>query len=209
LVFDPDCEGVPIKGRTQKDKRFIADKIDEIWATASHCHFNRDFRFNSQSTSMQFTPRKAMGGRAWLSISLETAAKEKALVLWGNSTLGMLMYWWRANKQQSGRGSIAVGALKALPVLNVNELSAKQLAKAVEIFDRMQTRRLLPLNEIDRDENRHEIDRLLAVDVLGLAPWIIEPDGPLDLLRRKLAIEPSVHGAKKSQTELLDDDEEE
>ncbi len=149
-----------------------------------------------------------MGGRAWLSISLETTAKEKALVLWGNSTFGMLMYWWRANKQQSGRGSIAVWALKALPVLNVNELSAKQLAKAGEIFDQMQTRRLLPLNEIDHDENRHEIDRLLARDVLGLGPRFIEPDGPLGLLRRKLAIEPSVHGDKKSQTEFLDDDEE-
>lgn len=143
MEFDADCEGIPIKGKTQKDKKFIRDKIDEIWATASHCHFNRDFRFNSQSTSMQFTARRAMGGRAWLSISLETVAKEKALVLWGNSTFGLLMYWWRANKQQSGRGSIAVGALNALPVLNVNELSAKQLAKAVEIFDQMKTQRLL------------------------------------------------------------------
>ena len=55
---------------------------------------------------MQFTPRKSIGGRAWLSISLETAEREKALVLWANTSLGFAAYWWHANKQQSGRGSI-------------------------------------------------------------------------------------------------------
>jgi hypothetical protein len=40
---------------------------------------------------MQFTPRKSIGGRAWLSISLETAEREKALVLWANTSLGLLL----------------------------------------------------------------------------------------------------------------------
>ena len=207
MQFDADCEGAPLQASTAKDRAIIEEKVSAIWSTASHSHFNRDFRFNSQSTSMQFTPRKAIGGRAWLSISLESPAQEKALVLWGNTTFGMFMYWWRANKQQSGRGSIAVRALEAMPILDVTELSAARLARAVKIFDKNCDRQLLPFNEIDRDPVRHELDGLFAKEVLNLDSSITADGGPLETLRRKLALEPSIHGDKKSRAELQDDDD--
>jgi hypothetical protein len=108
MMFEADSEGLPRKGSTPKEQMFVDQKIASVWKTASHCHFNRDFRFNSQSTGMQFTPRRAIGGRAWLSIRLSSVEQEKAVVLWANTTLGALLYWWHANKQQSGRGSIKI-----------------------------------------------------------------------------------------------------
>jgi hypothetical protein len=72
---------------------------------------------------MQCTPEKTIGGRAWLSIKLKNKAQEKALAVWGNTTLGLLLYWWHANKQQSGRGSIGKAALQGLPMLDVTALT--------------------------------------------------------------------------------------
>ena len=103
---------------------------------------------------MQFTSKKTIGGRAWPSIKLANAEQEKALVLWANSSLGLLLHWWHANKQQAGRGSIGVSALESLPVLDVTKLSKEALAKAVAIFDDMKHKELRPVNEIAQDAVR-------------------------------------------------------
>jgi hypothetical protein len=116
MVFDADSEGVPYKVKSADDKATIEEKTDFIWGTASHAHFNRDFRFNSQSTAFQFTKAPTIGGRAWLSIKCKTIAEELGLVLWGNTTLGILLYWWHCNKQQAGRGSVAKLLLSSLSV---------------------------------------------------------------------------------------------
>jgi hypothetical protein len=171
-------------------------KVANVWDTASHCHFNRDFRFNSQSTGMQFTPRKTIGGRAWLSIKLATVEQETALVLWGNTSLGLLLRWWHSNKPQAGRGSISKRALHALPVLDVTALTATQVDEAARIFDTMCNREMLPMHEIDQDPVRKELDEQFSRRVLGLAEPILAPGGPLDILRMKLSREPSVRGTK-------------
>ena len=196
MSFDADSEGLPRRGSTPKEQAIVDLKLQAVWNSASYCHFNRDFRFNSQSTAMQFTPRKTIGGRAWLSISLSSVEQEKALVLWANTSLGLLLHWWHANKQQSGRGSVGKSALQTLPVLDVTALQPKQLAEAVRIFDAMSGQSLLPLNEIDNDPIRRALDEAFARDVLGLPAPVIAPGGPLEVLRMKLSREPSIRGQK-------------
>jgi len=201
MEFEADSEGLIRKWRSPEEDKFAQDKAVRIWSTASHCHFNVDFRFNSQSTGMQFTSRKAMGGRAWPSITLGSTEQEKALVLWANSSLGLLLRWWHGNKQQAGRGSIGVSALALLPVLDVTKLSRQALAKMVAIFDDTKGRELRPVNEIAQDTVRAEIDTRLATEALGFPPELVAPDGPLDLLRQKLALEPSITGSKLTHQE--------
>ncbi len=82
MEFEADCEGILRQGKDAAEDRFVQEKTERIWAISSHCHFNRDFRFNSQSTAMQFTSLKTIGGRAWTSIKLENVSQEQALVLW-------------------------------------------------------------------------------------------------------------------------------
>lgn len=118
------------------------------------------------------------------------------MVLWANTSLGLLVHWWIANKQQSGRGNITPNVLESLPIWNVTAVNAKQLAKAVKVFDEMCTKQLLPIHEIDKDETRRELDKRFAREVLGLSEKIIQPGGPLDVLRMKLAQEPSIRGNK-------------
>jgi len=196
MEFEADSEGFIHRGRSPEEERFVQDKAMRIWNTASHCHSNVDFRFNSQSTGMQFTPVKTIGGRAWPSIKLASIEQEKALVLWSNSSLGFLLRWWHANRQVAGRGSIGVSSLALLPVLDVTSLSKRALSNAVTIFDELKHQELRPINEINQDTVRADIDSRLAMEVLGFPPELASPDGPLGLLRRKLALEPSITGSK-------------
>jgi len=74
-------------------------------------------------------------------------------------------------------------------VLDVTKLSKETLAKTVVIFDEIKHQPLRPINEITQD-------RRLATEVLGFPPELAAPDGPLALLRLKLALEPSIAGSK-------------
>ena len=194
MAFEADCEGIARKGATLDEETLVADRITRVAATASHCHFNRDFQFNSQPTSMQFTPRRTIGGRAWPSIRMTSADFDKALVLWANTSLGLLLHWWQANKQQAGRGSVGVAVLPDFVVLDVTALSAKQLSAAVKLFDSMCDKALRPAHEMDVDKVRKELDERFARDVLGFNAALLVKDGALDLLRMKLAKEPSIRG---------------
>src|SRR5260370_18163029 len=98
---------------------------------------------------MQLTPRKAIGGRAWLSIKMSSLALEKALVLWANTSLGMLLRWWHSNKQQSGRGNIGKIALQSRPTIDVSALKPAQLEKAVKLFYDLNGKPMLPMHQID------------------------------------------------------------
>ncbi len=196
MEFEADSEGIIRQGKDDAEGELVNAKADKIWAVSSNCHFNTDFRFNSQSTAMQFTRKKTIGGRAWPSIKLASEEQEKVLVLWANSSLGLLLHWWYANKQQAGRGSIGILALESLPVLDVTKLSKNALSKAVAIFDDVKNEELRPVNEIAQDSVRAEIDTRLVTEVLGFPPELAAPDGPLALLRQKLALEPSIAGSK-------------
>jgi hypothetical protein len=198
MVFEADNEGIIRQGANEDEEAIVRERVAKVWSTASHCHFNRDFRFNSQSTSMQFTNRLTIGGRAWISIKLENLEHEKALTVWENSSLGMLLYWWHANKQQKGRGSIGKTALQKLKVLDVTALNTKNLNAAVAIFDDLSKQKLLPLNEIDKDPSRMELDERFVKEVLDLPESFASVDGPLGMLRAKLAREPSIKGHKST-----------
>jgi len=196
MCFDGDSEGLPLKGATIEQQESIDEKIASIWATASKCHCNLDFRFNSQSTAMQFTPRRTIGGRAWRAIQASSDQQEKALVVWANTSLGLLLRWWHSNKQQSGRGNLSKSTLQTLPVLDVPTLAPPKFEAAVKIFDEMCHKQLLPIHEIDKDATRKELDERFGREVLGLPESILAPGGALEVLRMKLAQEPSIRGNK-------------
>jgi len=146
---------------------------------------------------MQYTERKTIGGTAWISIQLPTIEQEKALVLWGNTLLALLMFWWHSSKQQPGRGRLAKTTLDTLPVLDVTALSAEKLQQAAQIFDETCQLPLKPVHELDIDENRKTLDHRFYDEVLGLPDSILADGGPLDILRQKLCREPSIRGSKQ------------
>ncbi len=187
MVVDSDSEG-----RVKAGKE---NRAAEIWKTRSHAHHNADFRFNSQPLGVAFTETLTIGGRAWKNLKLSDRAREIGHTLWGNSTLGLLCYWWHSSRQQAGRGSMPITAIRSMPTLDVTKLTEAQLSKAEEIFEDMRSAQFLPANEAYRDNSRKELDHRVLIDMLGLPTRILEP---LDLLRLKWCSEPSVHGGKRT-----------
>jgi len=157
LLFEADCNAVPRVGKDRKEQKQIDDKIASLLTSASHAHFNQNFQFNSQATAMQFTSVRTLGGRAWLSVLLKSEKHEKALVLWANTSLGLLLHWWHANKQQAGRGNIGGLALNRLPVLNIDALTPAQLSKAVAVFNDFCSTRLLAMHQMERIPSAHRL----------------------------------------------------
>lgn len=204
LIVEPDSEGrfrSPAGNLTQDD---IEEKAARVWITASRVHYNRDLRFNSQSLAAARTERKCIGGRAWPSVRIYEPEHEYAFALWSNSTLGLLMHWWVSNKTQSGRGTTTVTSIPKIPTFDVRTLTDEQNIAAKAAFEDLKGLRFLPFNQIDEDPARAELDRRFIMDILNLPEEIVAPNGPIDLLRRKLAHEPQIHGAKKSRIVFRD-----
>ena len=174
----------------------MEDRAEDVWGTASKLHFNRDFQLNSQSLAAAVTELRSIGGRAWPNFRLDHPVHESALVLWSNTTMGLLLFWWAASRQQAGRAILTISRLPSLLVIDAAKLSAKQLRAAERVFSKYATKPLLPANEAFRDKTRIALDADFLVGVLGLDSTILEP---LEILRKKWCAEPSVHGGKSTR----------
>ena len=199
LVVLPDSEGRIKSASMDANPAALQEKAAVVWKTASRAHYNRDLRFNSQSLIVAMTERPCIGGVAWPSVVFKKLEHEYAFALWCNSTLRLLLHWWTSNKTQSGRGRTSVTAIPNIPTLDVRNLDDQQLATAKDVFEKLRQRRFLPFDQIDEDEARAELDHRLLVDVLRLPESICAAGGPVDLIRRKLAREPQIHGGKRSR----------
>ncbi len=187
LLF-PDSEGHIRPG--------MEGKAAEVWGTASRLHFNLDFRLNSQSLAAAVTENRTIGGTAWPNFRAKNLDHESAIVLWSNTTLGLFLFWWNANRQQAGRARLTITQLPSLLVLDARQLSSTQIATSDSLFDEFANLMLLPANEAFCDEARIALDEKFLVQVLGLPHSILEP---LGVLRDKWCAEPSVHGGKSTK----------
>ena len=188
LAVEPDSRGAVRTG--------MQDEAKAAWlATASRLHHNVDFRINSQSLGACLTESPCIGGRAWPNLLPHSDAFDVPLVLWLNSTLGLMLYWWCGVRQQMGRASLKITAVPMMPTLDARTLAKKQLKRFEEIRGEFAGREFLPANEAYRDDARKELDAALF-GVLGLPERLLTS---LDLLRLKWCCEPSVHGGKNTK----------
>ena len=116
-----------------------------------------------------------------------------AFTVWGNSTLGLLAYWWHSTRQQSSKASVTIRAAETLPVLDFRTLSDGQLATAQAIFEEFQHKELKPAYLADADPSRALLDRRVVCDLLGFDEDVYRG---VRLLAAKWCAEPSVHGGK-------------
>ncbi len=180
-----------------------AEKVKNIMRFNSRVHYNMELRFNANSLAVMFTEQDTIGVNKLPNVFFDNKIHEYVWTLWCNSTFGLLCHWYQSGKQQHGRGVLSRATFDAMPTLDVRELSDDALANAERIFNQLKHKKMLPFNQMDEDSVRHELDRLLLSDVLG----ITESERPdvhegLDLLRKMLCQEPSIHGGKKSKVEL-------
>ena len=185
MVCEPDSQ-LRVRSRME-------EKAAVAWATASRAHVNRDFRFNSQPLTAAFTERESMGGVAWPNVRFQNGQSDYAFTLWCNSTLGLLLFWWHSNRQQSGRGRTTIRAVESLPVLDLHALSDEQQRTSEAIFSELRNIELKPAYLADADPNRVLLDRRVVCELLGFDE---ETYAAVRRLTAKWCAEPSVHGGK-------------
>ena len=169
-------------------------KAATVWATASRAHINRDFTFGSQPLAVAFTERESIGGRVWPNVTFDDPRFDYAFALWGNSTLGLLCYWWHSSRQQSSKAGMSIRSADSLSVLDLRTLTGDQLSTAEEIFDDFRDLDLKPAYLADADPNRALLDRRVLCALLNF------DENTYQAVRRlsaKWCAEPSVHGAKR------------
>ena len=171
----------------------MEQKAADVWMTASRVHISRGFRFNSQPLAVAFTEQRTIGGRAWPNVIFNNERYDYAFAVWGNSTLGLLSYWWHSNRQVAGRGDITVTSAETLPILDLRALTHAQLDTARDIFDQFRALDLKPAYLADRDPNRALLDRRVLCDMLAFGDDVYQA---VRLLAAKWCAEPSVHGGK-------------
>ena len=186
LVVPPDTQGVV--------RPNCADRARTLWdTTASRLHFNLDFRLNSQPLAACRTERHCLGGRAWPNFRPAREDWEMPLLLFANSTLGIMAFWWHGTRQQQGRSCVSISRLPDLLTLDARALSDDQIRHCGALFRQFRDQAFLPANEAYRDPTRQALDAALLVDVLGLDAAILDT---LAILREQWCREPSVHGGK-------------
>jgi hypothetical protein len=195
LEIGYDSEGIVRVGKSANEKAVLEERRDRIWATRSRLHLNTDFRFNSQSLAFAMTKDESIGGRAWPSFKMKNADHDIVASLWCNSTLGILTYWWTANKSQDGRGSITTTQMPKLALLDPRKLNLNQIKQAKHFFNSNKSKVFLPAHLIATDVVRAELDEFVLKDLLGISdiPTAIRR---MAVLRSKLGEEPSFNGGK-------------
>ena len=194
MLVSPDAHALP---RPNKEA-----KIKDIMAVNSRVHYSESMQFNAGSVLVMFTEQKTIGVNTLPNVVFTDENYEYAWVLWGNSTLGFLCHWMQSGKQQQGRGILRKTTLRSLPTLDVTQLSPAQLAAAERVFYELKREEFLPFHKLVEDEKRQELDRQLLA-ILGY-PKETHPEvhEGVDLLRKKLCAEPSIHGGKADECTL-------
>ena len=180
-----------------------AEKIEKIMRLNGRVHYNIEIQFSANSLAVMFTKQDVIGVNKLPNVVFDNKVHDYVWTLWCNSTFGLLCHWYQSGKQQQGRGVMSRATFNAMPTLDVRQLSAEVLTNAERIFNTLKHEEMLPFNQMDEDPVRHELDRLVLSEVLG----ITEAERPdvhegVALLRKMLCQEPSIHGGKKSKVKL-------
>ena len=195
MMVQPDCHGI-----IRSD---YWDQAQRVLSRNGRVHHMAKLRFNANSLAVLFTERPAIGVNTLPNVVFGNVSYDYVWTLWGNSTLGLLCYWMHCNKQHSGRGQIRLNALRCMSTLDICQLDETALQNAKRIFENMKHKKMLPFNQMDEDEVRQDLDRLLLSDVLGFSEETYpEVHAGLRILRERLCAEPSIHGGKKSRVVL-------
>jgi hypothetical protein len=103
-------------------------------------------------------------GNTWWSVQTKglTLEQEKALLLWLNSSLGMLLYFGHRVVTRSAWMQMKQPAWQSMPVLDARKLSVTQITDLSAAYDRLSGKVLEPLADLKRDPWRIQIDSAIA-----------------------------------------------
>ncbi|MEK6324319.1 MAG: hypothetical protein AABN33_21990 [Acidobacteriota bacterium] len=167
----------PMRGRKLR-------KVDLLWPKAGRIMIAERMRFNTQRLSAVRLPVPSLSNVWWpVRITPENEDAEKILVVWLNSTLGIVTMCSFRVPTEGSWVQFKKPILEMIPVLDITRLSQKQCELLTSVFDRMRNSPLLPLPEMTKDPARIALD-----DAISAALEIPDLSG----LRELLAKEPVI-----------------
>lgn len=167
----------PLPGRHLKDAK-------AVWSKAGRILLVSRLRTNTHRVIAVGHPKKVLGNTWWgFDDSDMTEEQRKALLLWLNSTIGIMSYYGRRAITEGAWMQMKKPAWSSMPVLDVRMLAAAKLAALASAYDRLSKEALAPIAQLDLDPVRQALDGELC-RVLDLPA--------LDSLRELLAREPGL-----------------
>jgi hypothetical protein len=94
--------------------------------------------------------------------NLDADPIKKALALWLNSTLGLLILLVHREETEGAWIDIKKPILEKLPIPDVGSLSSQRFEQLVSTYDNISKQPLLTLPQMDHDPVRAEIDTCIA-----------------------------------------------
>jgi len=158
--------------------------VSLLWPRAARLMLSTRLRLNTQRLVAVRLQHPALSN-IWAPTKLKAASvkKEKALLLWLNSSLGLLLTLLVRVPTQGPWVQFKKPNLAALPVLNVDELPDRALSSLAQAYDELSHEVVLPYAELTADRTRAAIDKVIE-EALGLSN--------ISALRMMLAREPVV-----------------
>jgi len=171
----------PAKGRPRRD-------ANHLWQKAGKVLLAERMRLNTVRAVTVQTTEKVLSNVWWSFVfrqqkDARISDAEKALVLWLNSTMGIMILLGQREETEGAWVDFKKPSLLSMPVLDPWNLPRAALGKLAAAYDQVADNALLTLAEIDCDVTRRAIDEAIG-SVLSL------PD--LSILRELLAREPIV-----------------
>jgi len=159
-------------------------KASDLWPRAGRLLVAERLRLNTQRLAALRLDQEVLSNVWWpLSLYQANPLMEKALVLWLNSTLGLMTLLVHRGETEGAWGKFKKATLCDMPVVDMRTLSNDQLTTIGDAYNRLCGETMLAFAEMAQDPVRAEIDEVLA-EVLGIPRF--------DALRELLAREPVV-----------------
>jgi len=159
-------------------------KVDLLWPKAGRVLLAERLWLNTQRLVAVRTEKPVLSNVWWPVRLLEQDDDyEKALILWLNSTPGLLLLLTRREETRGAWVKFRKPVLSEMPVLDVGALTVDQLNRLVDAYDALSNKPLLPFPKMASDPVREALDTAVS-SALAL------PD--LSVLRKLLAQEPVI-----------------
>jgi hypothetical protein len=140
-------------------------KAEDLWPHAGRVFIPERLRLNTHRLSAIRLKEPALSN-VWWPVSFKQSRGsiqgEKALTLWLNSTLGLLVLLSYREETEGAWVDFKKPVLLTLPVLDVKGLTAPQLKALTSAYDELCKEPLKPFPEMGSDEVRIAIDKAIA-----------------------------------------------
>ena len=133
LVTEPDTYLAPLtKPRPGRNLKAVA----QLWPKAGRLLVAERLWLETARVAAMWSETRVLSN-VWWPIRVGDAAREKALAVWLNSSLGLLTLLAQRTSTRGGWVAIKKGDLEKLPVLDVRALSQVQLTALSDVFDEL------------------------------------------------------------------------